>query len=627
MRCTVGNSGGAAGEADLEDGDDIPSDLQIDPSDMEALTALIEAGDDSALMRFVADEAQIAGDSQPDIQDVLQKKLGAVNTLKGEADRLRSEMDLTEGEIKKQQRDVENLRLSLKRLDSKESLYKEVQRQVVDKEQQLNQNSQVYVNLQKQLDVMLSSMRKETEDIRDLEERLRSGQTEQNAEMRRELEGIIGKMQGHLALSRQENETNRAEYARLLEEKRALEQRLADLERLRQVQARKTADASASTSNQPATATDSDAQQQRKAADEALEMALSIKREKMEELNRMRGDIESLESELQAQRERQAELRKRLARSEDAQLSANEATRRQSATEKYLNESTAEQLAKQPTGRGSTPAAASTPGGASSSKRALSSNSTSNANVNVNTPTKATNTNTSMAANADLDEQFVEETSVRRGRKDAAQAQPSRLPVPMARGQAQLPRSVGSLGRKDTADGDYEAEDIEEVEVYSPNPLTQHRAARRTGSESNSDVELLVDQRFANSGDVFVNDDVETTRRDRRHSGPVAYTLDALLRDGTLGRDGDNDVELPDIPIFDEEDVDYPEPDNPPPDDEQVEPREFNDELEPTRLRATADDQTALDGFVDVDSHDDADVDEMFVVLQQNPNLNRDRIP
>ncbi|XP_064649335.1 centriolin-like [Lineus longissimus] len=169
-------------------------------------------------------------EDKAEIREKMVRKMEILKQLKDEVSKKQDEMTQTEVEMRDEQLDVDRLRDKLKRMDSKDSLFKHITAQVADKEAQISFNNQLYEDTQQQLDSMIARIAKETADIKRLEQQLREGQAAQNDELKAELEGIIAGLQDYLVNVRKQADIQKQDYNDMLRQKEALVRKLQEME-------------------------------------------------------------------------------------------------------------------------------------------------------------------------------------------------------------------------------------------------------------------------------------------------------------------------------------------------------------------------------------------------------------
>ncbi|NXK83763.1 CNTRL protein, partial [Amazona guildingii] len=249
------------------------------------------------------------------LEQQLSEKIGIVHQLREEALELEKQLEKQKREIRKKEKELEDLQRALGSLNPEDPRHAYLKAQKASKEQQFDVMNKHYQQLESRLDEMLSRIAKETEEIKDLEQQLTDGQIATNEALKRDLESIIIGLQEYLeSVKRQAKQAN-DECKELQKDKESLLERLADLEEER--------------NNLEIVAMDAENMRKEIAV---LESALREQQEINESLREAQGDISAYEAELEAQlRDKDAEANQqkeeyeRLKRRSQMELSALQA--------------------------------------------------------------------------------------------------------------------------------------------------------------------------------------------------------------------------------------------------------------------------------------------------------------
>ncbi|XP_056011092.1 centriolin-like isoform X6 [Ostrea edulis] len=187
---------------------------------------LLQATKDLKRMGDIPDKDDI----KVQIRQRMAKKMQLVNELRDSATQIEEEIDKTKNSMHQNKVDVARLKGQLERLDTKDPKYRKVYAEMVDKEQQISESNQMYGQLNQQLEVMLDTIARETEDIKKLEVQLNDDRIESNESIRTELDEIVGGLQGYLSHVKTKGQKVQRDYEVLLGEKMSLEDQCRKLE-------------------------------------------------------------------------------------------------------------------------------------------------------------------------------------------------------------------------------------------------------------------------------------------------------------------------------------------------------------------------------------------------------------
>uniref|UniRef100_K1Q2Y9 Paramyosin n=1 Tax=Magallana gigas TaxID=29159 RepID=K1Q2Y9_MAGGI len=187
---------------------------------------LLQATKDLKRMGDIPDK----DDMKVQIRQRMAKKMQLVNELRDSATQIEEEIDKTKNSMHQNKVDVARLKGQLERMDTKDPKYRKLYAEMVDKEQQISESNQMYGQLNQQLEVMLDTIARETDDIKKLETQLNDDRIESNDSIRNELDDIVGGLQGYLAHVKTKGQKAQRDYEMLLSEKMTLEDQCRKLE-------------------------------------------------------------------------------------------------------------------------------------------------------------------------------------------------------------------------------------------------------------------------------------------------------------------------------------------------------------------------------------------------------------
>ncbi|KAK3605923.1 hypothetical protein CHS0354_017828 [Potamilus streckersoni] len=164
------------------------------------------------------------------IRQKLASKMQTVNDMRDSASQIEGEMEKTRKALQRDKVELTRLKNQLTQMDNTDPAYRRVYAEMVDKEQQINESNQMYGQLQDQLELMLDTVARETNDIKRLEQQLQDNQIEQNEELREELDGIVGGLQTYLSEVQTKGSRQQQEFQELLVEKEELQHHIRKLE-------------------------------------------------------------------------------------------------------------------------------------------------------------------------------------------------------------------------------------------------------------------------------------------------------------------------------------------------------------------------------------------------------------
>ncbi|KAM9117352.1 centriolin isoform 2-T3 [Pangshura tecta] len=251
---------------------------------MSAEQHVLKAKEELKQLQDTVAQKKISEAEKESLQQELSGKIFLLNQLREEALKLDNQMEKQKREIGNKQKEIEDLQSFIDSVDPKDPRYAHMTAQKASKEQQLDMMSKHYKQLESRLDEMLSRIARETEEIKDLEQQLTDGQIAANEALKRDLEGIIIGLQEYLESVKGQAKQASDECKELQKDKKALLQRLTELEEEK---------------NQLEIVA-MDAENMRKEIAE-LECALQEQREVNESLREAQGDLSAYEAELEAQ--------------------------------------------------------------------------------------------------------------------------------------------------------------------------------------------------------------------------------------------------------------------------------------------------------------------------------------
>ncbi|KAL3870359.1 hypothetical protein ACJMK2_038429 [Sinanodonta woodiana] len=164
------------------------------------------------------------------IRQKLASKMQTVNDMRDSASQIEGEMEKTRKALQKDKVELTRLKNQLTQMDNTDPAYRRVYAEMVDKEQQINESNQMYGQLQDQLELMLDTVARETNDIKRLEQQLQDNQIEQNDELREDLDSIVGGLQTYLSEVQTKGARQQQEFQELLVEKEELQHHIRKLE-------------------------------------------------------------------------------------------------------------------------------------------------------------------------------------------------------------------------------------------------------------------------------------------------------------------------------------------------------------------------------------------------------------
>ncbi|XP_035827019.1 intracellular protein transport protein USO1-like [Aplysia californica] len=169
-------------------------------------------------------------DNKYKIRQRLARKMQKVNELRDQATQMESDIDRKHERMTAERNELHRLQSQLSGMDTTDAGYGRVERQMHDKESQINEGSHHQIELQKQLEEALSNITRETSDIKKLEEQLSADQIEQNEELRHELDDIVSGLSGYLENVKGQSKQHKQEFEMLLQEKEGLEEKIRRME-------------------------------------------------------------------------------------------------------------------------------------------------------------------------------------------------------------------------------------------------------------------------------------------------------------------------------------------------------------------------------------------------------------
>ncbi|KAL4219131.1 hypothetical protein ACF0H5_021713 [Mactra antiquata] len=164
------------------------------------------------------------------IRQKLARKMRTVNEMKDSATQIEEELEKTKTQMHRHKMDLARMKDQISRMDNTDPNYRKVYAGMVDKEQQINESNQMYGQLQDQLELMLDTIAKETNDIKKLEQQLNDDTLENNESLREELDDIVGGLQTYLAQVQTKAAKKEKEFDQLLRENEEISERCRKLE-------------------------------------------------------------------------------------------------------------------------------------------------------------------------------------------------------------------------------------------------------------------------------------------------------------------------------------------------------------------------------------------------------------
>ncbi|GFO09556.1 centriolin [Plakobranchus ocellatus] len=169
-------------------------------------------------------------DNKYKIRQRLARKMQKVNELRNQATQMEEDIDRKHEKITQDRADLHRLQSQLSNTDPNSYGFERKQKEVQDKETQINESSRNQVELQKELEEALTNIARETTDIKNLEEQLAADQIEQNDELRHELDDIVCGLSGYLENVKGQSRQHKHEFEMLIAEKEALEEKIRRME-------------------------------------------------------------------------------------------------------------------------------------------------------------------------------------------------------------------------------------------------------------------------------------------------------------------------------------------------------------------------------------------------------------
>lgn len=223
-------------------------------------------------------------EGEKDLYKPLGDKIKLLNKLRQEALDLEMQLEKQRQEIAEKQKELKHLQITIDSLDAQDPKHCHVKAQKRGKEQQLDIMNKQYKQLESSLDVILSRIAKEAEEIKDLEQQLTEGQIAANEALKHDLESVISGLQEYLGTVKGQATQAQNECRKLQDEKETLRQRLTEVEQERD----------------QLEIVAIDAENMRKELAE-LESALQEQHEVNAALQQTQGDLTAYEEELESQ--------------------------------------------------------------------------------------------------------------------------------------------------------------------------------------------------------------------------------------------------------------------------------------------------------------------------------------
>ncbi|XP_060590560.1 centriolin-like [Ruditapes philippinarum] len=182
-------------------------------------------------LKNIGDSALTEKEEQKqNIRQKMTRKMRHVNEMKDSATQIEEELEKTKNSMHKHKMELARMKDQISRMDNKDPNYRRIYADMVDKEQQINESNQMYGQLQEQLELMLDTVARETNDIKKLEQQLNDDTLETNESLREELDEIVGGLQTYLAQVQTKAAKKEKDFDLLLREKEDIADRCRKLE-------------------------------------------------------------------------------------------------------------------------------------------------------------------------------------------------------------------------------------------------------------------------------------------------------------------------------------------------------------------------------------------------------------
>ncbi|XP_052229704.1 centriolin-like isoform X2 [Dreissena polymorpha] len=182
-------------------------------------------------LKGIGDNAMSEKEEQKQaIRQKMARKMRTVNEMKDSATQIEEEIEKTKTSLHRHKMDMTRLKDQISRMDNNDPNYRRMYAEMVDKEQQINESNQMYTQLQDQLELMLDTIAKETNDIKSLEQKLNEDTLETNESLREELDDIVGGLQTYLAQVQTKAAKKEREFDTLLQQNEGLQSQVRKLE-------------------------------------------------------------------------------------------------------------------------------------------------------------------------------------------------------------------------------------------------------------------------------------------------------------------------------------------------------------------------------------------------------------
>ncbi|XP_055896823.1 centriolin-like isoform X5 [Biomphalaria glabrata] len=189
-----------------------------------ATTALKKIATD----RFTPESFQV--DNKYKLPQILTKKMQKVNELRDTATQMESEIDRTQAILVKNTNGLQKLKSQLAAMDINSPLHASKEKDIVEKESQVNRMKEKMNKLQQELENSKNALAQETADIKNLEEALSTDQNEKNVEIHHELDDIITGLTVYLENVKSESQNYKQEAQMLIQEKNSMKDKIQHME-------------------------------------------------------------------------------------------------------------------------------------------------------------------------------------------------------------------------------------------------------------------------------------------------------------------------------------------------------------------------------------------------------------
>ncbi|XP_067662812.1 centriolin-like [Haliotis asinina] len=169
-------------------------------------------------------------DNKYKMRQKLARKMKSVNEMRDSATQMETEIDRRQQKVQENKGKVARLKEQIAHLDARDPDVPKKKAEMVDKEQQISEDNQVYTELQNQLQDMLQTVARETADIKKLEQQLNEERIEANEELRQELDDVVDGLQGYLQNVKDQSARQKEDFEQVVKEKESLEERVRRLD-------------------------------------------------------------------------------------------------------------------------------------------------------------------------------------------------------------------------------------------------------------------------------------------------------------------------------------------------------------------------------------------------------------